>query len=123
MLKHIATIAVGCLFAGVANAQECSKFLFLQKDKTIEMTIYNRKGEPNGRQVYQVSDVSASGGTTTGKLASEMFDKKGKSIAKANSSVQCNGGVFSIDMKMMIPQQQAEQAGQGEAQVNGQAMY
>jgi len=123
MLKPIATIAAICFFAGTARAQECSKFLFLQKDKTIEMTIYNKKGEPNGKQVYLVSDVATSGGTVTGKLASEMFDKKGKSLAKANSSVQCNGGAFSIDMKMMLPQQQAEQAGQGETQVNGQSSY
>ena len=111
MLKHITAIAAicGCVIMP-ARAQECSTFLFLQKDKTIEMTIYNKKGEPNGKQVYLVSDVTNSGGTTTGKLASEMFDKKGKSIAKANSSVQCNGGVFSIDMRMMLPQQQAEQA-------------
>jgi len=105
------------------RAQECSTFLFLQKDKTIEMTIYNKKGEPNGKQVYRVSDVSSSGGTMTGKLVSEMFDKKGKSIGKANSSVQCNGGVFSIDMRMMLPQQQAEQAEQSETQVTGQSNY
>src|SRR5258708_5870330 len=80
--------------ATATHAQECSRFLFLQKDKTIEMTVYNKKGEPNGRQVYLVSDVSTSGGTTTGKLNSEMFDKKGKSMAKANSSVQCTGGAF-----------------------------
>ncbi|HEY4336027.1 MAG TPA: hypothetical protein VGM89_09020 [Puia sp.] len=124
MLKHITAIAVIYVCAlAPARAQECSKFLFLQKDKNIEMTIYNKKGEPNGRQVYQVSDVTSSGGTTTGKLASEMFDKKGKSMAKANSSVQCNGGVFSIDMRMMLPQQQAEQANQGETQVTGQSSY
>ena len=122
MLKHIATIAAICFFVISSHAQECSKFFYLQKDKTIEMTIYNKKGEPNGKQVYTVSDVTTGGGTTTGKLASEMFDKKGKSMAKANSSVQCNGGVFSIDMKMMLPQQQAEQSG-GETQVTGQTNY
>lgn len=123
MLKHIPAIAIATLFTIAIQAQECSKFLLLQKDKTVEMTISNKKGEPNGKQVYMVSDVASSGGTTTGKLNSEMFDKKGKSMAKANSSVQCNGGAFSIDMKMMLPQQQAEQTGQGETQVNGQAMY
>jgi len=124
MLKHITAIAAIYICALLpARAQECSTFFFLQKDKTIEMTIYNKKGEPNGRQVYQVSDVSTSGGTMTGKLASEMFDKKGKSMAKANSSVQCNGGVFSIDMRMMLPQQQAEQADQSETQVTGQSNY
>jgi len=123
MLKHLSAIAALCYCVNATYAQECSKFLFLQKDKTIEMTIYNKKGEPNGKQVYQVSDVSTSGATTTGKLASEMFDKKGKSIAKSNSSVQCNGGVFSIDMRMMLPQQQAEQADNGETQVTGQSNY
>jgi len=123
MLKHITAIAIATLFLFVARAQDCSRFLFLQKDKTIEMTISNKKHEPNGKQVYTVSDVSNGGGTTTGKLNSEMLDRKGKSMAKANSSVQCNGGVFSIDMKMMLPQQQAEQAGQSETQVSGQAMY
>jgi hypothetical protein len=118
MLKHITTIAAICVAVVSSHAQDCSKFLFLQKDKTVEMTIYNKKGEPNGRQVYLVSDVSASGGATTGKLASEMFDKKGKSMAKASSSVQCNGGIFSIDMRMMLPQEQAEQM--GNAQASGQ---
>lgn len=124
MLKHITAIAAIYVCAhATAQAQDCSKFLFLQKDKTIEMTIYNKKGEPNGKQVYTVSDVASSGGTTTGKLNSEMFDKKGKSMAKASSSVQCTGGIFSIDMRMMLPQQQAEQANQSETQVTGQSTY
>jgi len=124
MLKHITAIAViGICAIAPAKAQDCSTYLFLQKDKTIETTIYNKKGELNGKQVYQVSDVSTNGGTKTGKLASEMFDKKGKSITKANSSVQCNGGVFSIDMRMMLPQQQAEQSNQSETQVTGQGNF
>jgi len=92
-----------------ASSQDCAHFLFLQKDKTIEMTIYNKKGEATAKQVYQVSDVSTNGGVTKGNLATEMFDKKGKSIARANSTIQCNGGTIMMDMKMMLPQQQAGQ--------------
>lgn len=98
--------------------QDCKNYLFLQKDKTIEMTIYNKKGEPNGRQVYKVSDVTTSGAATTGSLASEMFDKKGKSIAKAASSIKCQGGAMMVDMKMMMPQQQTEQFAKAEAKVD-----
>lgn len=43
------------------SAQDCAHYLFLQKNKVIEMTIYNKKGDPNGRQVYEVSDVATSG--------------------------------------------------------------
>ena len=90
-------------------AQDCRQFLLLQKGKTVEMSIYNKKGDLAARKVYQVSDVSTSGAVTTGSLVTEMFDKKGRSIAKANSTMQCNGGAMMIDMKMLIPQQQSEQ--------------
>jgi hypothetical protein len=100
------------------SAQDCARYLFLQKNKMIEMTIYNKKGEPSGRQVYQVSDVNTSGGVTSANLNSELFDKKGKSAAKASSVVRCNGGVMMIDMKMMMPQQQAEQFGNVEAKAD-----
>lgn len=105
-----AAFLVCLLIQAGAYAQDCSKFLLLQDNKTVEMTIYDKKGDPNGRQVYQVSGVSTSGGATTGHLATELFDKKNRSIAKSSSTVQCNGGVFRLDMKMMLPQQQ--QAGQ-----------
>jgi hypothetical protein len=123
MRKQLTALAVICVFAGTAKAQQCSNFLLLQKDKVVEVTIYNKKGEPNGKQVYQVSDVSSSGGTMVGKFATEMFDKKGKSIAKSSSSVQCNGGVLSVDMKLMLPQEQAEQMGGGQTQATAQTNY
>lgn len=105
----LAVLTIACLTTFHSFAQDCEHYLFLQKDKVIEMTIYNKKEEPNGKQVYQVSDVSTAGSVTKASLASEMFDKKGKSLAKANSTVECKGGAMMIDMKMMLPQQQAQQ--------------
>jgi hypothetical protein len=94
-----------CLMAGLrAVGQDCKQFLFFQKGKTIEMTVYNKAGDASGKQVYQVLDVTNDGGTTTGTLTSEMFDKTGKSLAKTNSVVKCAGGVMMVDMKMMMPQ-------------------
>jgi hypothetical protein len=95
--------------------QDCKNYYFLQNGKTVEMTIYNKMGEANGRQVYTISGVGSSGGMTSGTINSEMFDKKGKSMAKATSVMKCNGGVLMIDMKLMLPQQQQEQLGKTEA--------
>lgn len=111
MNKHLLLPIACILLTLTAFTQDCANYLFLQKNKTIEMTIYNKKGEPNGLQVYQVSNVANDAGVTTASLNSEMFDKKGKSISKAASTVKCNGGVMMIDMKMMLPQQQAEKVG------------
>jgi hypothetical protein len=106
------------LSATTVYAQDCAQYLFLQKDKTIEVSVYNKKGDPNGRNVYAVSDVTTGGGTTSGKLASEIFDRKGKSVAKANSVIKCTGGAILIDMRLMLPQQQTEQFSNAEVKAN-----
>lgn len=99
-------------------AQDCKSYYFLQNGKTVEMTITNKKGEPNGKQVYSITNVSTGGGVTTGTINSEMFDKKGKSVAKANSIMKCNGGVLQVDMKIMLGAQQQEQFAKAEATGN-----
>jgi hypothetical protein len=103
LASFIGLIVNSCL------AQDCSTFYLLQKNKTIEMTIYNKKGDANGKQVYTVSDVSNSGGKASATVNSEMFDKKGKSIAKGHSEIVCNSGIMMLDMTMQLPQQQQEQ--------------
>jgi hypothetical protein len=97
------------LLSNASMAQDCNTYYFLQKNKTVEMTIYNKKGDANGKQVYTVSDVTNNGDNTTATVNSEMFDKKGKSIAKGHSQIACQGGIMMIDMTMQLPQQQQEQ--------------
>lgn len=97
------------LLTNTCLGQDCNNYYFLQNNKTIEMTIYNKKGDANGRQVYTVSNVTNSGGSTSATVNSEMFDKKGKSIAKGHSQIVCNSGVMMLDMTMQLPQQQQEQ--------------
>ena len=84
-------------------SQNCNTYYFLQNNKTIEMTIYNKKGEENGKQVYMVSKVETSGDNVTATLNSEFFDKKGKSTIKAVNEIKCSGGVMMMDMKMSMP--------------------
>ncbi len=84
--------------------QDCQQFLFFQKGKTIEMTIYDKTGQVTGKQVYQVLNVTNAGNLITSNLSSEIFDMTGKSIAKSNSLVKCNAGVMMVDMKFSMPQ-------------------
>ena len=117
---QIACLLVFALL-GTAQAQDCNQFLLLQKDKTIEISIYDKKGQPNGKQVYTVKDVSTSGGTVTGTINTEQFDKNSNSKAKATSTLQCSGGEFRMDMKLMLPQQHSEKY--GDAEVNAKSSF
>lgn len=94
------------LLCSLANyAQDCLGYYFLQNNKTIEMAILNKKGNPSAKQIYTVSNVTSSGDATSADLASEMFDKNGKTIAKSNAKIKCVNGVMHVDMKMSIPSQ------------------
>jgi hypothetical protein len=98
-----------CLLVNSSRGQDCKSYFFLQPNKTIEMTIYNKKGDDNGKYVYTVSNVTNSGSSTSGTINTEMFNKKGKSMATGHSEISCKDGIMMIDMTMQLPQQQQEQ--------------
>jgi hypothetical protein len=98
-----------CLLINSTQGQDCKGYYFLQQNKTIEMTIYNKKGDANGKQVYTVSNVTNKGSNTSATVNSELFNNKGKSMAKGHSEISCTDGVMMIDMTMQLPQQQQEQ--------------
>jgi hypothetical protein len=94
MRKYQIAFVAALAVLATAQAQDCNQFLMLQKDKTVEVSIYDKKGQPSGKQVYTVKDVSSSGGTVTGTINTEQFDKNSNSKAKATSTIQCSGGEF-----------------------------
>jgi hypothetical protein len=109
MQKTIAIIALLAITSLPAKAQNCKNYLLLQNNKRVEMTIYNRKGKEDGKQVWQVSNLKTAGKTTTATLNTEFFTGKGKSINKSESQVQCNGGALQMDMKLMLNEGQLKQ--------------
>jgi hypothetical protein len=94
-----------------AFSQQCSNYYFLQSNKTIEMTISNKKGKEAGKLIYVISNVANKGNTTSAIVNSEFIDKNGKSVSKATNSIQCDNGNLMMDMKMFIPSTQMEQMG------------
>jgi hypothetical protein len=98
-------VIAGLLCSFANHAQDCPAYYFLQNNKTIEMAVLNKKGEQSARQVYTVTNVENSGGTTTADLATEMFDKKGRTITKSKAKIKCTGGIMMVDMKMSMPTQ------------------
>src|SRR6478609_2448711 len=95
-----------------AFSQNCGDYYYFQNNKTIEITIANKKGKESGKLVYTISDVSKKGGATVSTIHSEMFDKNGKSVSKATNNLQCENGIIMMDMKMFIPAAQQEQMGE-----------
>jgi hypothetical protein len=97
-MKKLSLIIVCLLAASGLFAQDCSHYLYLQNNKTIEMTGYNKKNEVASKSVSKISDVKTSGGVTSANAATELYDKNGKLIGTSNTNYSCNGGVISMQM-------------------------
>jgi hypothetical protein len=109
-MKKIFTAAL--LAASLTSfSQNCDSYYYFQKNKTVEMTITNKKGKESGKNIYTIADVNKSGTTVSSTINSELFDSKGKSIATATNNMKCISGVIMMDMKMFIPSAQQEQMG------------
>jgi len=106
------TLIVLLFVAYNSFSQKCTDYYYFQNNKTIEITIANKKGKETGKLVYTISNVNNKGNVTTATLNSEMFDKNGKSSSKAVNNLQCENGIIMMDMKMFIPSAQLEQMGE-----------
>lgn len=111
------------LAASSSFAQNCKDYFLLQNNKTVEMSMYNKKGKLSGRQVYSVSNVSNSGSVTTADINTTMLDEKDKTIATGKSSIKCTGGVMLMNMKMMLPQQQQQESPVTSADVSAESVF
>jgi hypothetical protein len=90
-------------------AQNCAGYYYLQQHKTITMSVFDRKNKPSGTYAYKISDVKQSPAVTSSVVKGEFMDEKGKILSRSVCLMKCSGGNFQMDMKMLLPQQQAEQ--------------
>ena len=93
-------------------AQDCTQYVYMQKNKTIEMTAFNDKGVVSFKTISKVSDVNTSNGVTTANVVTEGYDKNGKLMNTSNATYKCDGGVMMMDMNFNSPQSSAQQSQQ-----------
>ena len=92
-------------------SQSCAGFYYLQNNKTVEITITNKKGKEVGKNIYTVANVQRSASTVTATVNSEFVASNGKSVSKATNVIKCTNGIIMMDLKMFIPSTQQEQTG------------
>lgn len=106
------------LTGGIVLAQDCKNFFYLQNNKVVEMSIFNRKGKPDGKCTYTVQEVKKNGSSVISKVKSEIVSEKGKLLATALTNVKCTGGVMMMDMSMFIPAGNMQQVKNVDATAN-----
>ena len=96
-MKKLLAFVICLLAAAKLFAQDCSEYMFMKKNNTIEETRY-ALGQPQSKVVFFVADVTTANGTTTSTVVANNYDKNGNATGKSNVSFKCTGGAFIVDL-------------------------
>jgi hypothetical protein len=109
-MKKLMIGAISLLLFGAFTfpSADCSSLLFFKEGTSTTMTSYNDDGKVTASTKTLYSKVTKSGAAVSVTANQENFDKKGKLSTKSEFTIACSAGVLNFDMKMMMPQQQAD---------------
>lgn len=100
------TLILSCSF--VLLPADCSSLLFFKEGAQTTMTSYNADGKVTGTTKTVYSKVSKTTNGASVNATQENYDKKGKLSNTSNYTIKCDKGTLYFDLKMMMPDQQAE---------------
>lgn len=104
-MKKILLSSIMLLVFVVTGSAQCNAYFGLHKNSKWEVTSYNAKDKMTGKQVNEVKDFKESGNGWEAMLAFQSIDKKGKTVLENEADVRCSGGVVSMDLSRLIPQE------------------
>jgi hypothetical protein len=94
----------------VLKAQNhADSFYPFKEGSTWELSNFNAKGNPTGRNVYTITKVISNGAAYTASVHSSYFNEKNKELNSSDYDVIFSNGDIHIDMKSMITNEQQQQ--------------
>lgn len=107
------------LFIGTSiTAQDCEAYFPMEAGALRVMEMYDSKDKPEGKVTYTVENISTEGDITFIHVNMKMEDKKGKEVYDSEMVMECEAGVFRIDMKNYMAAGMMPDMGDMEAEVD-----
>ncbi len=92
----------------VVSLSDCDTLIFFKEGVKTTITSYNDDGKAIGTTKTIYKKVDKNGSTLSANATQENYDKKGKLSVTTDFTIKCLNGTLLFDMKLMLPQQQAE---------------
>ncbi len=120
MKKIISAVLLSViLFGFTLLPSDCSTIFFFKEGSSATSTHYDSKDKITGSTKTVYKKVNKFGSGATASAEQENYDKKGKLTVKNDFTIKCENGILYFDMKMYMPQQQAEAYKDMEVTVDG----
>ena len=97
-MQKLFTYFLFLLIPGFVQSQDCTPWFPFSEGTQFEYSFFDKKDKPTGRMEYQVKEVTQSGDSYQGVIASIFYDKKGKEVNQFEFEVSCEDGVYKADL-------------------------
>ncbi len=87
---------------------ECNPYFAFKQGKKWTISNYNAKDKYEGKQSYEILELSESGNNLTAKVMLKVYDKKDKLEMEKEVEFACENGVVVMDMSQYLPQETME---------------
>jgi hypothetical protein len=96
------------LIAGYSRiiAQDCTPYYPVEKGAVREMASYDKKDKLTGTTIQIVKDITTAGDKTEWLIGVVSKDEKGKEISAGDLRMSCEAGIFKMDMKNFVNEEQ-----------------
>ncbi len=81
------------------SAQDCAAYFPMEEGAVRVMETYDKKDKPEGKMTYEVTEIATEGNITYIHVHMKVEDQKGKEMYDSGMRMECEGGVFRVDMK------------------------
>ena len=108
-MKKLMILTGVILFSSVLLfAQDCTFYYPKTQGTQLEFKNFDKKDKLTGSSIQTVKEFSETGNSTSALIEVQSFDKKGEDLGKTEFSVQCEKGIYSVDMKSFMNSQTME---------------
>lgn len=97
---------------------QCNEFYELENNTEWEMENYNAKDKLTGRNTWKVNSLTKTASGYTASVHNTLTNEKGKELAKSDLEIKCEHGVFYMDMRNFISEDQLKALGSYETKVD-----
>lgn len=116
-MKKISSTLILLTTLFIYSFGQCNEFYELETGTEWEMENYSAKEKLTGRNSWKVTNYTKTASGYTANVHSSLANEKGKEQAKSDLEMKCENGVFYIDMRNFISEDQLKALGNYETKV------
>ena len=101
-MRKLTTLLLALLMLSGAyelEAQDCEAYFPMNEGAVRVMETYDKKDKLEGKMTYEVKKITTEGEITYIHVNMLVEDKKGKEVYQSGMVMECEAGIFRVDMK------------------------